>query len=145
MSTETILLPLDGSAHSKYACEVAYRLAARLPGKETMHLLHCVTPIPGLIGGEQRAQLEKEHAEEAAKIFAPCIELFAKLGNPCVTHVLYGEPGHTIAAAAKDFGCTLIVMGCRGHSDLQNLVMGSASSHVLQHSTVPVLIAKPCK
>ena len=145
MATETILLPLDGSEHSKYACEVAYKLAALIPGEETMHLLHCVAPIPGLIGGEQRGQLEKDHAKEAEEIFAPCIELFSKLGNPCVTHIVYGDPGECIASAAEEFGCTMIIMGCRGRSDLKNLVLGSASSNVLQKSKVPVLIAKPTK
>lgn len=145
MATETILLPLDGSEHSKYACEVAYRFAAMVPGEETMHLVYCVAPIPGLIGGEQREKLEKEHADEAKAIFTPCIELFAKLGNPCVTHIIYGDPGESIAAAATELGCTMIIMGSHGRGGLQNLVLGSVSSAVLKNSKVPVLIAKPTK
>lgn len=143
MATPGILIPLDGSEHSKFACEMAYKLAALVPGPEIIHLLHCCGALPNLIGGGNREKLIEKHEAEAEKFFAPCKERFAKLGNPCHTYVRYGDAGEIIASLAEELGCELIVMGCRGQSSLSSLVLGSVSNHVLQHAKVPVLLARP--
>lgn len=141
-SYSNILLPLDGSDHSKLACAMAYRLAEAIPGEETMHLIHCVEPIPPRISGPNRQKLIEDYKREADEFFRPCVELFAGLGNPCHTYVRYGEPGLTIAQAAEDLSCDLIIMGCRGQGGLMSLVFGSVSTHVAKHSKVPVILAK---
>lgn len=143
MPIESILIPVDGSKHSEYACEMAYKLVQLVPGQESVHLVHCIEPIPGLIGGDKREKLEKDYADEAEKIFAPCLKIFSKLGNPCQTHLVYGKPGEAIAELAEKLHCTLIVMGTRGRSNIKSMVLGSVSSHVLEHAKIPVLLARP--
>lgn len=142
MTTPGILIPLDGSEHSKFACELAYKLAALVPGAEIMHLLHCFGTIPNLIGGGSREKLIERDEAEAEELFAPYKERFAKLGNPCHTYVRYGDAGEIIASLAEELGCELIVMGCRGQSGLSGLVLGSVSNHVLQYTKVPVMLAR---
>ena len=59
MNYSDILIPVDGSEDAKAACRVAAQLTAAIPGRETLHLLHCVAPIPSLIGGDQREKLSR--------------------------------------------------------------------------------------
>lgn len=142
MSHLSILIPVDGSADSLFACKIAADISAAIPGKEVLHLLHCVESIPNLVGGEERKKLLEEHEEKAEFIFAKCRKELDRSGNPCQTHIRYGAPGATIAEVAKEMNCTIIVMGTRGMNDLKSLVLGSVSHDVLQHSKIPVLLAK---
>ncbi|MGQ0662909.1 MAG: universal stress protein [Pseudomonadota bacterium] len=49
--------------------------------------------------------------------------------------------GDVLLSRAADFGADLIVMGAYGHSRLREIVLGGATRHLLQHMTVPVLMA----
>jgi nucleotide-binding universal stress UspA family protein len=49
--------------------------------------------------------------------------------------------GDALLSSAFDQGADLIVMGAYGHSRLRELVLGGATRHLLQHMTVPVLLA----
>ena len=52
-----------------------------------------------------------------------------------------GEPGEELLAQVGKHKCDLLVMGCYGRSRLSEFILGGASRHVLQHATVPVLMA----
>lgn len=58
----------------------------------------------------------------------------------CVTR--QGDPARELVVAAKQFQCNLLVMGCRGHSAIGNMLMGSVTAEVLAHSPVPVLVVR---
>lgn len=47
----------------------------------------------------------------------------------------------TLLSRAADMGADLIVMGAYGHSRARELVLGGATREVLQHMTIPVLMA----
>jgi nucleotide-binding universal stress UspA family protein len=49
--------------------------------------------------------------------------------------------GEEILKQANDFGADLLVLGCYGHSRLKETVFGGATSHILKHMTLPVLMA----
>lgn len=51
------------------------------------------------------------------------------------------EIGDILLNQVSDLGCDLIVMGAYGHSRLRTLVLGSLTSHLLAHMTVPVLMS----
>lgn len=142
MAYPNILIPVDGSEHSMFACKLAVKLAKDIPGQETMHLVHCFPPIPGIIGGSGKEELVEEHKKEAEAIFAPYKKLFEDEGFPCKTYVLFGDIGQSIAQAAEDYNCDLIIMGTRGMNELKSLILGNVSHDVLQYAKVPVLLAK---
>ena len=53
-----------------------------------------------------------------------------------------GPPAVTLIDAAVDLQANLIVMGCRGHSPLTSMVLGSVTQEVLARSHVPVLVIR---
>lgn len=52
------------------------------------------------------------------------------------------DDGHAVLDLATQQSDDLIVMGCYGHSQFRELVLGGASSTVLRSATVPVLMAR---
>ena len=56
--------------------------------------------------------------------------------------LLNGDPATEILSYMKANPTDMLVMGNRGLNAIQELVMGSVSHKVVQHSTVPVLIVK---
>jgi len=56
------------------------------------------------------------------------------------TLAVHGEPASVLALVARDLQSNLIVMGYRGHSRLESVVMGSVTSELLSQSFIPVLV-----
>ena len=52
-----------------------------------------------------------------------------------------GEDGPTLAAAAAEGGCDLIVMGGYGHSRIREMILGGVTRHMLASAKVPILMA----
>lgn len=50
-----------------------------------------------------------------------------------------GSPGRTICEVARTWEADLILMGRRGHSGLNELLLGSVSNYVLHHAPCSVL------
>jgi nucleotide-binding universal stress UspA family protein len=48
--------------------------------------------------------------------------------------------GESLLAAADERKCDLLVMGAYGHSRLQELILGGATKHVLNHAQIPLLM-----
>jgi len=55
-------------------------------------------------------------------------------------NVFHEQPYAAIIQAAKDRNCDLIAMASHGRKGLQALVVGSVTTKVLTHSTIPVLV-----
>jgi nucleotide-binding universal stress UspA family protein len=48
--------------------------------------------------------------------------------------------GAGLLAAAKEFGCDLLVMGAYSHSRLRQWILGGVTRHVLERATVPLMM-----
>ncbi|XKE44288.1 universal stress protein [Halomonas organivorans] len=132
---QTILVPIDGSEHSRLALCVACKLARQEDGQ--LVLLHIPEELPHeplLVWGagavpmgatlEKRKQVGQElldRATEEAKT------LGVKQVEPVLTQ---GDPSQAILSAAEERGVDAIVMGSRGLGDLKGLVVGSVSHKV---------------
>ncbi len=51
------------------------------------------------------------------------------------------DPSDVLLSTAADESADMIVMGGYGHSRLRELVLGGVTQHILEHMTVPVLMA----
>jgi len=139
MSFSKILLPVDGSEHARLALRHALALAE---GGSTVVLVHSYGDIPALIGGEAREQLMKECVTEADALLEPYRTALSGAAVPYVEHVVAGAPVQAILSVCEREACDLIVMGSRGLTDFEGMVMGSVAHGVLHQSTVPVLVAR---
>ncbi len=60
--------------------------------------------------------------------------------EPITFRSVSGSVGAGLLAAATAFGCDLLSMGAYSHSRLRQLILGGVTRHVLEHSTLPVMM-----
>lgn len=138
-----ILLAVDGSDYTKKM--LAY-LAVHSELFSSAHQYTVFTAQP-LLPPRVRAALGAStvtsyYAEEAEKIISPVCEFLLRHAIEAKSDWKTGPAGETISKFASDGKFDLIVMGSHGHSALAKLVMGSVTTQVLAHSSIPVLLIR---
>lgn len=133
-----ILVALDGSDHARSALELASDIAAKYGA--TLHLINAIesTELPDAL----RRYAQSEHiAGSAQRIYssiaerildtasAEAKEMGVKDVKPVVRN---GDPAQQIVEYAKEAKIDMIVMGSKGLSDIQGLLLGSVS-HKVSH------------
>ena len=135
---EKILLPVDGSPQSEKAVRLAAELAA--PAGDQVTVMHVIELVPAKMGP---VQLEsREDAETLVERYAKELADAGVHATTKVARAFQWRIGWVVVEAASDLDADVIVMGCRGRSDLSSLLLGSVAHEVLQHSHCPVLIAR---
>ncbi len=140
MNIKTIILPVDDSGYSRKAAEHAAEYA--LAANAEVVLLHCRRSVPSEVG-EPNAQMMLEHYMKAAQSVLEPHEKFLKGKGVAVrTEIVGGKPGPVITDVAKAEKADLIIMGSKGKSDLEGLILGSVTHTVLHTASCPVLVIK---
>lgn len=140
MNVSRILLPVDGSDHSDTAAQMAIELAQ--DSDASIVLLHVRKPVPTGLGqpnAEELLEVLTTGAEAVMDIYRP------KLDDAKVDHtdlVIGGEIAEVVANVARVEKCDLIVIGSKGKSDLEGLILGSVTHKVLHTTDLPVLVVK---
>jgi nucleotide-binding universal stress UspA family protein len=140
LTFKKILVPLDDSEHSRRAFRYALGLAQAQ--KAFVGLVHCFDRIPMLIGGGARKTVTQEHTAVAEKLFSPYVKRLRDIGVEPAQIVREGSPGEAIVREAASGDYDLIVMGSRGLSDLEGVILGSTAHAVLTEASCPVLIVR---
>ena len=138
-----ILIAADGSPYTKRM--LAY-LAAH---DEWLGTRHDYTVMHGVFAVSNNAArfvdaatLQNYYESEAEEVFRPIRAFFKQKGMNAEVVSTIGHIAESIATRARDGRFDLIVMGCRGHGDLANLVLGSVATKVLVLSSTPVLLIR---
>jgi nucleotide-binding universal stress UspA family protein len=137
---ERVLIPVDGSDSSKNAAQYAAHLVnARSP---KLYLLNVWEPVNLTIGGEMAEKLREGEQAKAMSLLGE----YKKLLEPCGLDVELlarsGRPDYVILNVQDELDCDLIVIGSRGLSVLENVIMGSVVTRVLEGATCPVLVTR---
>jgi nucleotide-binding universal stress UspA family protein len=135
-----ILIAYDGSEHSKRAAQLAGEFARKQENAELW--LVCVMALIPITLGEpyiteimdQLTKAGEELIEDAKKVIGE--------GTPIHDELMFGSPAESILEVEKTRNCDLIVMGTRGMSGLESLLLGSQVNKVIIHSKCPVLAVK---
>jgi nucleotide-binding universal stress UspA family protein len=135
-----ILIAYDGSEHSKRAAQLAGEFARKQENAELW--LVCVMALIPINLGEpyiteimdQLTKAGEELIEDAKKVIGE--------GIPIHEELMFGSPAESILEVEKTRNCDLIIMGTRGMSGLQSLLLGSQVNKVIIHSKCPVLAVK---
>lgn len=144
---KNILLPVDGSELSHEAALAGIDWA-RQSGAQVIGLfVGGAFALPGAYAEAMplmypsKREYENAVRSEARGILGRVAEAAAAASVTCVTHVVFASsPAKAIALAARRHGCDLIVMGARGRSGMEQVLLGSFTSKVLATCQVPVLV-----
>ena len=140
MRMHKLLVPVDGSVSSKNTAKYAASLAAAR--KAQVVLLHVHQHVPRIIGGEAAQSVRRSLAEESTKLLAGFAAIVEGAGAACVSLIREGDAGNVIVQVQEEEDCDLIVMGSRGLTNLEGLVLGSTTNTVLHRATCPVLVTR---
>ena len=140
MKFKTILNPVDGSAHSKRATQYAIELAKQFDSQ--IILLHCHSRYPAILAEPYFQQAVNKIIKASEELVIPFVELLDQSEVEHDVRILEGPTGERIADVARIEEVDLIVMGSRGVSDFEGLILGSVAHQVLHKSDCPVFIAK---
>ncbi len=139
MRMKSILVGYDGSEQSERAVELAYEFASAF--KAEVLILAVARPPEPSIAIEVHAVLDdaKEHFEEK---FTHLMTRASDMGLNVRTEVLVGHPAEQIIHRAESIAADLIVLGRKGHSRFELLLLGSTSERVIRYAHCPVVVLK---
>jgi nucleotide-binding universal stress UspA family protein len=141
-----ILIPTDGSELSQNAVDYGMALAKSVNAKVTVLTVsmpfHAFAVEPGMVT-DTPEQHAKRMATLAAKYLNVAKEAALAAGVSCETmHVEHDHPYLAIIDTATQKSCDLIVMASHGRRGISAVVLGSETTKVLTHSTIPVLVVR---
>jgi nucleotide-binding universal stress UspA family protein/hemerythrin-like domain-containing protein len=145
MTYRHFLVPIDGTPLGVYTVDGAIALARSLGARLTFFhvaadfgatadgaLLHAVDPSGFAEGALGTAAAILAKAEAAARGGGVAAASASALGD---------RPHEAIVAAAEAHGCDLIYMASHGRKGLKAAWQGSVVKKLLEHATLPVLVA----
>lgn len=137
-----ILVPVDGSKTSKKAAERAFSIAQDTDlDVVLMHVIHLpATALPPTEGTAYTPEISESVREGAESILKDLKEKGSKKGVNIKTILIEGVPDSEIIKEAKEDD--MVIMGSKGHSALDRILIGSVSEKVLHHSDATVMIVR---
>ena len=142
-----ILISTDGSDVAQKGVDHGLTLAKGLGAKVTIITVSERLPVYAGIDGGLGAFAYDDYAagqkEAAEKVLAAAKEAAGRMGVDAeAVHIENALPAEAIIETAKARNCSLIAMSSHGRRGLGRLVLGSVTSEVLAHSSVPVLVIR---
>jgi len=150
-----ILVPTDFSKNSVIALEVASEIAKKSGAEiSLLHVVEEATPSSYNIAGEWRTTqnwsdrlftlklLEKSKAQLEKLVQDPRFSSVKVTGE-----LRLGNAFHGMRTIITEHKVDLVVMGTRGHSKVEKLIIGTNTERVVRHAHCPVLSVhkKPAK
>lgn len=138
-----ILLAVDGSKFTKKMLAYLATHADLLNPANNYTVFTSPTLLPPRVQtAVGKPVVTSYYIEEAQKVIDPVCKFLLRHGINAKSSFKPGPAGAAIAKFAQDGKFDLVVMGSHGHTALANLVMGSVTTQVLAHCSVPVLLVR---
>jgi nucleotide-binding universal stress UspA family protein len=134
-----ILVAVDGSASANKAFERAIYLAQKCNSElDLVHVVQCE------VGGDSANTFEiiDELKDKAKRMLEEYKIQAAKNNISMQITIMQGDPAKVIIEVAKEKSYDLIIMGTRGRSSFQELLIGSVSQKVMHHASCPVMVVR---
>lgn len=138
-----ILIPIDGSEHSKKALEKAKTLGTAL--KADMTILNVLNPSVDLRTMQNRTfydEINKNSKLRAQEIIDNGMKLLSDYPGKVEAVSKVGDAVSEIISFAEDGNFDLVIMGSRGAGLFSRTLLGSVSDKVIHHIKTSVLIVK---
>jgi len=120
---------------ARYTVELAKTMDAEVV------LMHSFGGIPAALA-EKGDEIAQKLTEEAGELLEPYRELFRQGGVRFTEKIIQGKAGDAIVGLAEDEDCDIIVIGSRGLSNLERILLGSVTTRVVQMASCPVLVIR---
>ncbi len=133
-----IILPIDGSDQSKKAAKKAFTIAKNR--NINVYAIHVIHQTHFLVSPELLSPIEKMMKENANKYLNEIEQIGKKVKVTVKRKILRGTPFEEIIKFAQKED--LIVMGNKGKTDIERILIGSVAEKVIRHSPCDVLIVK---
>ncbi len=144
-----ILVPIDFSSHSVQAFQMALALKKRWNTRVEITCLHVFEwPNLSLYNlGRSAESLRDIITQNREKAFEEFIDTYAPLDNSSIPRVLIEKTKPGLAKCIMDFAkeesIDFILMGAKGHSTIERLLMGSVTEKLLSiNDSIPTLIVR---
>ncbi|HEX7473110.1 MAG TPA: universal stress protein [Candidatus Limnocylindrales bacterium] len=142
-----VLVAIDGSAPAAQALDLVAHTA--WPDGTTIRVAEAIESGAGSFGGPwpSVAMIETDTLDNDLRAEAERNVLHGRTGlaRPGLTiesAVLRGRASSAIVGEANAMPADLIVVGSRGHGTIESMLLGSVSIEVIDHSPIPVLVAR---
>ncbi|MFA6128599.1 MAG: universal stress protein [Bacteroidales bacterium] len=146
-----VLIALDYDPTAQKVAEAGYSFAKAMNAE--VFLVHVIaapayyvsrdySTIMGFTGFIDAGPVQMDNGEELRKVAQAYLHGSAKhLGEPNLKIlVMEGGFAESILEAAKEIHADIIVVGSHGQKWLENILIGSVTEKVLQHTTLPLFI-----
>jgi nucleotide-binding universal stress UspA family protein len=139
-----ILVPVDFSKKSEYATKMAAKIAEK--SDSVVYLLHMIELPTGIIDMGAGSNFSiPESMLYLRKIKERMLEFKEKFfSEDAEVHhsIRFQNPYEGIKKYADKIHADLIIMGSKGHSEFEEILIGSNTEKVVRTSTVPVVVVK---
>jgi nucleotide-binding universal stress UspA family protein len=136
-----VLVAIDGSTYSQLALPAAIEVARKFDSE--VQVVHVSEHDRG-----RAVVYTLETPADATTMVGDAVQKARDAGVIARGQVRDAATGHVakvIVETAQANGIDLIVMGSRGLSDVQGLMLGSVTHKVMQTADIPVLVVRPAK
>jgi nucleotide-binding universal stress UspA family protein len=138
MRIERIVVGVDGSANAEAAVRWAAGLA-EISGAEVV-AVHALGLLERMASDEEPVPAQKHRDEVQRRLENEWCAPLRDAGVRWRSTLRDGSPVTALLAAAEDETADLVVVGSRGLGGFPELLLGSTSTQVAQHSTRPVMV-----
>ncbi len=144
MTDKKIVVAYDNSPNSKNALKLAAEIAQTIGAK--ISLVSVVEQnfslYQGEIGVRDFQKIQQAIDEFGKEMMESGVKLAQELGIEVKTALLSGNPANELLRYAQEENAYMIVVGPRGLGGLKGVLLGSVTQKILNHSPIPVVVAK---
>ena len=144
-----ILVTVDGSATSNKALVAALEMASYSGGRSVIRLIHVLDELVYLPGLDPHAgqfgsaiRVMREAAEKVLADGLAIVQSAGVQGDTVLVDRLGAHLAETVAAQAKDWNASLLVVGTHGRRGVGRMLMGSGAEQIIRLAPCPVLVVR---
>lgn len=141
---KTLLVPIDFSEKSEYAVRLASHIANK--SECDVHLLHMVELPTGIVdmgaGSNFSIPESMMYLRKVKEKIVKVKEKFFGEDSEVKHAIRFQNPYEGITEYGAKVGADLIVMGSKGISDFEEILIGSNTEKVVRTSKIPVIVVK---
>jgi nucleotide-binding universal stress UspA family protein len=140
-----ILIAVDGSETSNKALSAALEMASYSGGRSVLRLIHVLDQTAYLVASDPLGSLVNAMREAGQKILADGLAIVQSAGVQAET-VLVDQLGahlaETVAADARQWDASLVVVGTHGRRGVGRMLLGSGAEQIIRLAPCPVLVIR---